>query len=96
MRRRNKKAQLVHRKAYMRKYLQQHRKERVAYEKKYRQQPEVKSRRSASGKAYYKRNLERIRAYRKEYRRRPAAIRLNRILQARYRATSHAKEVKRR
>jgi hypothetical protein len=96
MRRRNKKAQLAHRKAYMRRYNRQHRKERRAYEEKYRQLPNVRARRNAAGKAYYKRNIERITAYRKAYRKRPASIKLNRILQARYRATPHAKEMKRR
>jgi len=96
MRRKSKKAQLAHRKAYMRRYLRQHRKERVAYERKYRQQPEVKARRCAQGKVYYQRHKEKIKAYRKGYVKRPATIKLNKILQARYRATPHAKEMKRR
>ena len=71
-------------------------KERAAYERKYRQKPEVKVRRRAQGKEYYKRNIDKIRAYGKEYRRRFATIRLNKVLQARYRAMPHAKKVKRR
>ena len=96
MRRRNKKQQIAHKRAYMRKYNQQHRKERIEYERKYRQLPKVRARRNATGKAYYKRNIDKIRARQKEYRKRPASIKLNKILQARYRATPHAKEMKRR
>jgi hypothetical protein len=96
MRRRNKKAQLAHKKAYMRRYNRQHRKDRIEYERKYRQLPKVRARRNAAGKAYYQRHKEKINAYQKEYRQRPASIKLNRILQARYRATPHAKEMKRR
>jgi len=80
----------------MRRYLRQHRKERAAYERKYRQQPEVRARRNAAGKAYYKRNIDKIRVRQKEYRKRPATIKLNKILQARYRATPHAQEMRKR
>lgn len=96
MRRRSKQEQVVHKRAYMHRYLRQHRKERAAYERKYRSQPEVKAKRRTQARAYYRKNIEKKRAYQKEYRKRPEAIKLNRMLQARYRATPHAKEVRKK